>query len=330
MRRRSLFALAIGVATVALPAAAREASTPRQARLDARAINAAAWTGRGTRAADPALIRAEVMLDRLRFSPGQIDGRGGDNVDRAVAAYQKAQGLAETGKLDRATFDRLTTGGPDAVVSYRIGKDDVAGPFTASIPSGVENQAKLKRLGYRNAAEALAERFHMDERLLRTLNPGARFEAGEDILVANTARGPEDQKAERVEVDKGKRRVRVLGGNGILLATFPASIGSEEKPAPSGSFAVKGVARNPTWTYNPKFAFREVKAKRVLKLPPGPNNPVGAVWIDLTAETYGIHGTPEPRMIGRSFSHGCVRLTNWDALDLASLVKPGTPVDFIE
>jgi lipoprotein-anchoring transpeptidase ErfK/SrfK len=302
----------------------------REARLDARAINTAGWTGRGTKGVDPALIRAGVMLDRLRFSPGQIDGRGGDNVDRAIAAYQRAQGLPESGKLDRATFERLVAAAPDAVATYRIGKDDVEGPFTETIPSGVEKQARLKRLGYRGPAEALAERFHMDERLLRSLNPRARFEAGEDILVANTARGAEDQKAERIEVAKGARRVRVFGGNGILLATYPASIGSEEKPAPSGSFAVKGVARNPTWTYNPKFAFREIRAKRVVRLPPGPNNPVGAVWIDLTAETYGIHGTPEPRMIGKSFSHGCVRLTNWDALDLATLVKPGTPVDFVD
>jgi lipoprotein-anchoring transpeptidase ErfK/SrfK len=178
--------------------------------------------------------------------------------------------------------------------------------------------------------ELLAERFHMDERLLKALNPGSRFEAGDEILVVNVARAQEDEKAERLEVAKGERRLRAWSGDGVLLGSYPASIGSEEKPAPSGSFAVSRIARHPTWTYNPKFAFKGIEAKRPVTVPAGPNNPVGAVWIDLTADTYGIHGTPEPRNIGKSFSHGCVRLTNWDALDLAALVHKGTRVDFVD
>jgi lipoprotein-anchoring transpeptidase ErfK/SrfK len=321
------FTLALAVLLACGSASARPSAA---ATLDAAAIDGATFGARPVKGVDPALVRAEVLLDRLRFSPGQIDGHGGPNVDEAIKAYQAAQGLADTGKLDRATFERLTAAAPPPTTRYTVTRDDAMGPFTKRIPRRVEEQSKLKRLGYRNVVELLAERFHMDERLLRQLNPGSRFEAGDEIVVTNVARGPEDEKADRLEVAKGERRLRAYSSDGVLLGSYPASIGSTEKPAPSGSFAVNRVAKGPTWTYNPKFQFKGVKARRPVTVPAGPNNPVGAVWIDLTAETYGIHGTPEPRMIGKSFSHGCVRLTNWDALDLATLVHKGTTVDFVD
>jgi lipoprotein-anchoring transpeptidase ErfK/SrfK len=324
MRRLVVLALTILTNFGPVPAQARAT------RLDADAVNKADKLGHTTNGVDPGLVRAEILLDRLRFSPGVIDGRGGDNVEKAVSAYQAAQGLSVSGKLDKTTFARVVTAAPDAITRYTITQTDARSPFTRTIPRSIEKQARLKRLGYHDLAEMLAERFHMDERLLRLLNPGVRFEPGAEIAVAATTRGPEDAKAARVEIAKAERRLRAYSEDGVLLGSYPASIGSTEKPAPSGSFAVKSVARNPTWTYNPSFRFRGIKAKEPVRLPPGPNNPVGAVWIDLTAETYGIHGTPEPRLIGKSFSHGCVRLTNWDALDLASLVHKGTTVDFAE
>ena len=179
----------------------------------------------------------------------------------------------------------------------------------------------------------LAERFHMDEDLLKQLNRGKDFdETGTAIVVANVNLKPVALKTKvgKLEVDKTNNLVRVLAPDGKLLALYPASVGSEEKPAPSGTLKVVRVARGPTYTYNPDFKFKGVKANRELKIAPGPNNPVGSVWIALNEKTYGIHGTAEPTKVGKAESHGCVRLTNWDALALAQMVRKGTPVEFIE
>jgi lipoprotein-anchoring transpeptidase ErfK/SrfK len=314
----------------AMPALARPRHAATAVRLDAATIDSAAFERRARKGIDPALIRAAVLLDRMRFSPGVIDGRGGDNIDRAVGAWQRSNGVPETGKLDRETYERLTRDAGPVIMEYEITAGDEKGPYVKKIPPKLEKQAALKRLGYRTVVEMLAERFHMDERLLRTLNPKSPFKEGDRILVADVTRPKEDERADMLEVDKQDRRLRAYSADGKLLASYPASIGSEEKPAPSGRFEVLRIARNPTWTYNPKFAFKGLEVDRPVKLAAGPNNPVGAVWIDLSAETYGIHGTPEPRLVGKSFSHGCVRLTNWDVLDLAALVHKGTKVDFAE
>jgi lipoprotein-anchoring transpeptidase ErfK/SrfK len=175
----------------------------------------------------------------------------------------------------------------------------------------------------------------MDLDLLRALNAGRRFDqAGETVLVANVAvadmKPDAVTKAATVEVDKERRQVRALAQDGALLAVYPASIGSQEKPAPTGTFAVRAVAENPTYTYNPAYAFKGVQAKQAFTIQPGPNNPVGTIWIDLTAETFGIHGTPEPAEVGKTASHGCVRLTNWDVEELARMVEKGTKVVFEE
>ena len=218
--------------------------------------------------------------------------------------------------------------------STRSAAQDVAGPFAEEIPASYEKKAELKRLDYTGAAEMLAERFHMDEDLLEQLNRGKSFdEAGTVIVVANVNVKPValTAKVGKLEVDKTRKSVRVLAPDGKLLALYPASIGSEEKPAPSGTLKVVRVARGPTYTYNPDFKFKGVKADRELKIAPGPNNPVGSVWIALNQKTYGIHGTSEPSKVGKVESHGCVRMTNWDALALrADWCGKGTPVVFIE
>ncbi|MFC7400391.1 L,D-transpeptidase [Chelatococcus sp. GCM10030263] len=321
---RRLF-ISIVLVALAVPLGHAEA-----AKLDLKAVNDAQFPTRAVKGIDPALVRAQILLDRARFSPGVIDGRGGENLDKAIAAFERANELMPDGKLDPQTWDRLAATSPaPALMPYRLTRDDVKGPFTRRIPAKMEAMARLKRLGYRNALERLAERFHMDERLLRALNPGKRFDrADTDIIVANVARPAIPEKAASVEVDKAERSLRVFGQDGGLIAVYPASIGSDEKPAPSGAFAVNRVVHNPTYTYNPDFAFRGVKAKEAFTIAKGPNNPVGSVWVDLTAETYGIHGTPEPRNIGRAYSNGCVRLTNWDVEDLAGMVEKGTAVIF--
>jgi lipoprotein-anchoring transpeptidase ErfK/SrfK len=203
----------------------------------------------------------------------------------------------------------------------------------------MEEQADLKELGYTNSREMLAERFHMSRDLVSALNPGKPLDkAGTTVVVAavdpmslDKPKGkdlPQEPKVERIEVDKTSRDVRALGADGKLIAYYPASIGSTEKPAPSGETKVKGVAFDPSYTYNPKYAFKGVKAQHKFTIQSGPNNPVGVVWIDLAIPSYGIHGTPEPEKVGKTESHGCIRLTNWNARDLATRVARGAKVIF--
>ena len=281
---------------------------------------------------NPLMLKAEILLDRAAVSPGQIDGRDGDNTRKAIAAFQQSRGLDATGKLDPDTWNRLKQGfDQPAVVEYEISEQDVKGPFAKSIPRQLEKMARLDRLSYTSPLELVGEKFHVDPKLLKLLNPGKRFDqAGTAILVPNVGERDLSGRVARIEVDKLPRNIRALGENGDLIAFYPASIGSEEKPAPSGRFKVRRIAHNPTYHYDPKFKFKGVHTNRKFTIKPGPNNPVGVVWIDLTKESYGIHGTPDPDRIGKTYSHGCIRLTNWDALDLAKRVRKGTPVDFVD
>ncbi len=294
----------------------------------------------------PEPLRIQVMLDRAGFSPGAIDGRMGPSTRKAFEAYQK-----QVGETPQEPFEPLT--------GYRITAQDVAGPFVEEIPADLVDQAKLPHLGYRSAVEALAERFHTTPTLLQRLNPRARFAEGEEIVVPNVeplvppapeqkpqasarGRGREGSvgtagtpgKAPAgdvvVTVSKSTSALSVTDAAGRVLMYAPVTTGSENDPLPLGEWKVNGVSLNPTFHYNPKLFWDADPSHAKAKIPPGPNNPVGLVWIDLSKEHYGIHGSPEPTKIGKSESHGCVRMTNWDALKLAGMVKPGTRVVFTE
>jgi lipoprotein-anchoring transpeptidase ErfK/SrfK len=296
-------------------------------------VNNAHLAARGAKHSSAVTVKAQVLLDRASFSPGVIDGRRSDNYANALRAFQDKNGLNATGNLDDATWKKLTESPDPALITYTISAADLKGPFAEKIPDDYEKKAALARLDYTGPLELLAERFHMDEKLLRQLNPGKSFDqAGTVVTVANVGVTPVALKAGgvKLEVDKTRNAVRVLAPDGKLLAAYPASIGSEEKPAPSGRLKVVRIARSPTYTYNPDFKFRGVKADRELKIAAGPNNPVGAVWIALNQKSYGIHGSAEPDKVGKVGSHGCVRMTNWDALAVAKLVRKGTVVEFIE
>lgn len=297
------------------------ASAPALARPEPNAVQ--------TTASQEELAALQVLLDRAGASPGVIDGRMGENVANAVDAYSAITGRDLDFEDSAAVHGLLEeTGGP-AFIPYTITGADMDGPFVAAIPVDYSEKAELGHLSYTSPAEKLAERFHMDEDYLKALNPGVDFAPGAEIIVAGVGRNV-DRFVASIVADKTKEQVRAYDASGALVAAYPSTIGSTETPSPSGTVEVERIAFDPNYTYNPKVNFKQGENNEVLTIPPGPNGPVGSIWIALSKPTYGIHGTPEPSTIGKTNSYGCVRLTNWDAQELAKLVKQGVPVEFVE
>ena len=280
----------------------------------------------------PAILRAEVMLDRVHDSPGVIDGKEGANFIHALEAFENERHLKPSKTLEKAAWAALLaeSGGP-VVKTYVLTDKDVAGPFFPDLPKDYSELAKLKTLGYRNVSQKIGAKFHMGESLLGALNPGADLSKGGTTIVATDLSGmkPIRGKLTHIIVDKAKSQVFGYGAKNQVLIAVPATIGSRELPSPSGTYKIRGIAWNPIYYYDPKN-FIQGDNKEKLKLPPGPNNPVGSVFIALTKPTYGLHGTPDPSEIDKTASHGCVRMTNWDAIEMAHLVRRGIVVKFIK
>lgn len=273
--------------------------------------------------------RLQVLLDRAGVSPGVIDGYPGENVEKSVAAFEQIYGFPVDGIVDTEVWGVLAADAEPVLVPYLVTAEDLVGPFLGVVPRDYAEMALLTRVGYATPAEMFAERFHMDIDLLRELNPGiATVTAGATLTVAAVGRNLRLSIA-RIEADKTLGQLRGYDLEGRLIVAYPATIGSTDTPSPSGIHAITVVVTEASYTYRPQVNFQQGNNVSVLTIPPGPNNPVGGIWIDLTEPTYGIHGTPEPSLIDKTFSHGCVRLTNWDARELAGMVREGVTVDFI-
>jgi lipoprotein-anchoring transpeptidase ErfK/SrfK len=283
-----------------------------------------------TKKSSAEITALQVFLDREGFSPGVIDGKTGSNVTKAIEAWQQATGETLDPNNTDDILERLRFTGGLPITAYTITAADAAGPYVASIPEDYAHKAILPHLSFTSTTEMLGEKFHMDEAYLRELNPGIDFTIPGTIIKVINPGEAKTGKVTRIVADKYRKQVFAYDEAGTLIAAYPATIGSSDTPSPSGTVQVDRIALNPGYTYNPKINFKQGENDKILTLQPGPNGPVGTVWIALSKPTYGIHGTPEPSKIGKTQSHGCVRLTNWDATELAKMVSVGTTVEFLD
>jgi lipoprotein-anchoring transpeptidase ErfK/SrfK len=289
--------------------------------------------GRGD-SGDPVLY-VQILLDRARFSPGAIDARWGKNTQSAVEWFQRAEELPETGVVDSLTLERLydRAGGPEAfVTTIALTEEDLAGPFV-QIPADVYRQDDLRCLCYRSPLEAFTERFHALPEILSLLNPAVDFDrlaAGDSLRVPAVAWSPPDSAPEvaRIVISDAGHWLHALDADGRVLHHFPTTLGSRYDPSPSGEYHVTRVTEEPWFHYQPRLLAGVDDDLPPTRLPPGPNSPVGLVWIALSKQHYGIHGTSEPATIGYATSSGCVRLTNWDAVFLSRRIRTEIPVEF--
>jgi len=323
LMRRTLLIWTALISMLGTAAVAQESAPPESRELTAAASR---------------VLASQVMLDRAGFSPGEIDGAAGSNLRRAVAAFQESRGLPATGRVDDETAQHLQkeSGDQPAVTSYVLSEADVAGPFQPDIPNDLVEQSKLETLAYRDPLEALSEKFHSSPGLLKKLNPGQTLAiAGQQIVVPNvmpfdaaTTARPTPPAGMRIVVSKRTGALTVQDEKGQVLFFAPVTMGSAHDPLPVGKWKVTGVQLSPAFHYNPDLFWDADPSHSKSKIAPGPNNPVGVAWVDINKPHWGIHGTPEPSMIGRTQSHGCVRMTNWDVRRVLEWAKAGTPVVF--
>jgi lipoprotein-anchoring transpeptidase ErfK/SrfK len=330
MRSTYLLAVTISILTLAAtrPArpANRHAGAPAARSLSQNEIEDSTKTGTvEPGAAGPRVVRAQILLDRARFSPGEIDGVYGDDLGIAVKGYQENHGLKPTGRIDAEMWRLLDSDAGPLLVTYAITRADEKGPFQPE-PTDIQEKAKMKWLGFETPGDELGERFHCSPKLLTELNPGEKLDTAGDRITVPNVRHAALRMASRLVVSKSKRTVAAYDGGGRELAQYPATIGGTHDPLPIGHWIITSVVHYPWFNYDPELFWNPDPKKTAAILPPGPRNPAGAAWIGLSKEHYGIHGTPDPGHVRHGESAGCIRMTNWDVDNLSHMVRRGTPV----
>jgi lipoprotein-anchoring transpeptidase ErfK/SrfK len=275
------------------------------------------------------VLEAQVALARRAISPGSIDAALGSQTRSAISVFQEIQDLPPTGSLDTNTRARLTLDAP-LLTTYTVTTNDLA----RLQPLGKTWLAKSQQtaLDYETELELVAEKSHSHPELIRRLNPGVNWTgvAAGTVLKIPSVEYPEPaDKAAFAIIHLSGKFLEAFDGQTNLLAHFPCSIAAKVEKRPVGELHVLVVAPNPNYTVDPELFPESTELQAIghkLILPPGPNNPVGVAWIGLDKTGYGIHGTPAPEQVGRTESHGCFRLANWDAEYLVKLVWIGMPV----
>tara|TARA_R110002051_G_scaffold4779_3_gene26400 strand:+ start:2389 stop:3513 length:1125 start_codon:yes stop_codon:yes gene_type:complete len=290
--------------------------------VEAQKVNSATWT-QGMKRNSNTTTKLQALLNWQQNGVGSVDGYWGKNSRKAMQAFQMANGLAVTDTLNTETWQALTKNdklmAQPVLVSYELSDADI-NIKTTTIPASAEAKAKLEGMYYESVIEGLAEKFHISENYLKALNPNAKFAVGETIIVYNPG-NPNTKPVSRVVADKTTETLYAYDDKGILVASYPTTVGSTTTPSPTGTHTVAVKVHEPNYTYTADSGSKSI-------LPPGPNNPVGSVWIGLSKPSYGIHGSPDPARISRQASAGCIRLTNWDALALLGVIQNGATVEF--
>ena len=290
--------------------------------VEAQKVNSATWT-QGMKRNSHTTTKLQALLNWQQNGVGSVDGYWGKNSRKAMQAFQMTNGLAVTDTLNTETWQALTKNdklmAQPVLVSYELSDADI-NIKTTRIPESAEAKAKLEGMYYESVIEGLAEKFHISENYLKALNPNAKFAVGETIIVYNPG-NPNTKPVSRVVADKTTETLYAYDDKGILVASYPTTVGSTTTPSPTGTHTVAVKVHEPNYTYTADNGSKSI-------LPPGPNNPVGSVWIGLSKPSYGIHGSPDPARISRQASAGCIRLTNWDALALLGVIQNGATVEF--
>ena len=315
---------------------------------------AKAWVAPGTPGSpiDGTVFHAQVLLGAAGFSTGVIDGKEGMSFKAAVRGFQESRGLPTSGELDGATRRALLEQSRPSTINVKLTNVDIGGDYVYPFPKKPEGQSKLKFASYRNMLEEVAERYHTTPDTIVALNgPSALIGIGQTLRLPNVSPTSTDYQGSPLKdeyrtwfvklnveanvpqgatiiVDKSERQLKVMDDSDRLIAQFPVTTGSQHDPLPLGTWKIPTFSFLPPFHYQPDLFWDVDDSKDEKMLPPGPNGLVGVAWLDLSKEHYGIHGTPEPQTIGRTESHGCIRMTNWDVLRLSRMVKPGVRAVF--